>query len=181
MAMNIDNTELQAVWNSIKAKASPTTEISSLTNVLQRQQRWLRHYREFVDEFQSLWIVELLEFVASNETFSEADVYRAAERARYAIRKAVRRSSREVSTTENLLSKTDDSVTHTDELMTALYRALTNVLDDEELVLLNSLFFRGEGSPLNLSAKSLHSKIYRLRRKIEPIVKSVLGQDGQSD
>lgn len=179
--MNIDLSELHAVWESIAAKAESETNFASLTNVLQGQQRWLRQYREFADEFQSLWIVELLEFVASHETFSEADVYRAAERARYAIRKAVRRSSREVSTTENLLSKADDSVAHTNELMTALYKALTNVLDDEELVLLDSLLFRGEGVPLNLPAKSLHSKIYRLRRKIEPIVKSVLGKDGQSE
>lgn len=179
--MNIELSELKAVWESISEKAAGDTDFASLTRVLQRQQRWLRQYREFADEFQSLWIVELLEFVAEHSTFSETDISRAAERARYAIRRAIKRSTREVSETEYLLDRSVDSGTQTEELTAQIYDALKDVLDDEELVLLNFLFFKSEGTSLSFPASALYSKIHRLRKKIEPIVKSVLGKDRHSN
>ncbi len=177
MVMNTESRELRAVWEAIHAKATPNTNFDSVLSVLQSQQRWLRHYRELQDEFLSLWIVEILEFVTSNDQFTESDLTRAAERARYAVRKAVRRLSKEVPSTDDLLSNVvaPSSSIPAELLAKALFEVLSKVLNDEELLLLNSLLFSQDGSLLKVPAKTLATKIYRLRRKIEPIVNAVLG------
>ncbi len=173
-----DDTLIRSLWEAISSAVTEGIDIDILQRIVSSQYTWLSHYGIPFEEYLNLYVVEVLEAAQKlerEEKLCERDLVRAAERARYQIRKYLRKLSEIRPDLDlNLIPANTHTVEDDANLAEQLHLLKAKIkteLDADDIHLLEVLL-AGELTDamqlLGVSASTLRKRVSRLRKKIEP-------------